>query len=782
MSTGLNLYQHLKNKATLYDFCFLYVFFGGLICSLFVQSEFLKSIISLPSFFFGPLLLGKVIDDVVESFRFRFFNRARVCAKGEDAELFSCVVYQFLLGIYSTLILVFSLRIISLFQLIKNLHFAILAVIVLDLLFIRRKNDAYFPHLSRSLKIHIPPLILMFLFCIFSFLIKMNFVEVPLPVFSGWNNLVETAQPAFRMMEKGIVVSLPRSVNFLYMVFACSLFNTDPVFFVYSGTLILTLVYAAGIYFLTCKFSSNVFLSMFSGILGIFLNAGIPAHNIPYYQFKSSSILASLYPWVLLMVIEKAENKYCSLKKTFLFVLVMGILSFSLFMTFSLTVANLICSLLGITLEFWGLIIKDWCILSFPLVGILVDFKFKNMPVRATLLTLISVVILHIHSREGMLCISSLLFLIFFCQILKRENGERFVRIFSSSVFFFILLVWTGVWNIPIPISSLVTSFPLPSLSHVINEKKTCLITGNGTILLCFTILGTALSFFSKNKYNLLALSALSYASFLYFFPDYFMTRAINLLTPFMALFISQAMFALCNIMGYIFSPSDKIVSQCKCTLSNIIVILLVIVLVMSNLPISTFTKFSLDRTRSQAVSGLGSRMTMYEYEAGVWLRENTEETDVIISDYWTMMLLNQVSNKIWITEKSFVAWVLPQTNKNLLFYIKNAIFKANDSDCAYRAIRNLPNMLESNIHWTERYYLDCIGIDIKDLKFLLVVSPRTIAWMERADEHKFVHDQWYLPFSSIKPQNLDIFNDSRFELIYRIPEKIYVFRVSNET
>lgn len=765
MILKLNILKvHLEAETTFYELSLLYLFLGSIVCSIFIQSEIIKAVISLPSFFIIPLLFGKVIDDMARLIKRRVKNEITIS--------FSHLIYQFLLGTFLTLILVFSLQMAYLYYVVRNLHFIILAIIALDLMLMRYKYKM-FPHFSQNMINHTFSLALLVLFSIIPFITKLSFVDPPLPAWGGWNLPSITVQPALRMINSGVVESLARSVGFLYIGPSCFIFNVDPSYFVYSGTLILTVIYSIGIYFLTYKFSNNIFLSLMSGIFGIFINISPYFHNMIIYVFKYNQIITSLNPWIILMITENIEKKRCSLKKTIIFIIIISIITFSLFMLDSINFSKFIVTSLSISNKFFDSFLKNLLLLSFPLLSLLIDFKLKDLPISASLLALIFTILLYTVPPIALIHISSFLFLIFFDQIIKRKKGKVIVGMFSSILFFFIILVWTDIWKYSISISNIYTPSSI-KYSTILWVKRTNFIEGNSNILIFLSIIGSFFMFFSKNRYNLLSLSMFSYTSFLYFFPDYNMRRALNLMTPFMAIAISQIVFILYKKIIDKFSYYFRSHLHKKYTLIHMIVLFILVIIVMSSIPDPLYTKFS----RCETLSKTGSNMTRYEYEAAVWLRENTNETEVIISDYWTMMLLNQISNKIWTIGPCMEAQYLPEENKDFLFYLKHNLFNAQDGKQAYQAIRYLPLMLDVNMHWTEKYYMDRRRLYISDLTFLIVLSPRTVAWMEKSDQDELVHDQRFPIFSSINLENLDIFDNDRFKLIYEIPSKLYIFRV----
>ena len=173
-----------------------------------------------------------------------------------------------------------------------------------------------------------------------------------------------------------------------------------------------------------------------------------------------------------------------------------------------------------------------------------------------------------------------------------------------------------------------------------------------------------------------------------------------------------------------------------------------------------------------------GSKMMDYEYTTALWLRYHTRETDLIISDYWTMMLLNPISNHIWITDKKMFASDLDPEYIPILNRLRNEVFKASSSREAYEALLNLSKIIIAEIDWVEQYYINCMNISIDRLGFLIVITPRTVTWIEYN-----ISDVITPSFSYVNQKYLLIFNDTNyFDLVFFIPQKVYVFKLLNSS
>jgi hypothetical protein len=134
------------------------------------------------------------------------------------------------------------------------------------------------------------------------------------------------------------------------------------------------------------------------------------------------------------------------------------------------------------------------------------------------------------------------------------------------------------------------------------------------------------------------------------------------------------------------------------------------------------------------------------------------------------MLFLTSLSNKVWLTSKQMHGSIAA-TYHQILLLIKDNVFKAADAETAYRAIQAIKGV----IPWEERYYLEYSNINPENLTFLVVISSRTVRWIEQESL-----DDVHLPeYSEVSFEHLEIFNDTRyFKLLYSIDEKLFIFEV----
>ena len=84
---------------------------------------------------------------------------------------------------------------------------------------------------------------------------------------------------------------------------------------------------------------------------------------------------------------------------------------------------------------------------------------------------------------------------------------------------------------------------------------------------------------------------------------------------------------------------------------------------------------------------------------------------------------------------------------------------------------------LRDGIDWTEKYYCNYVGIDTENITFLIVLSSRTVTWLETGDM-----DVMEPQHSGVDSRYLAVFNNTRyFEQLIQISDQIYVFKVVND-
>jgi len=173
--------------------------------------------------------------------------------------------------------------------------------------------------------------------------------------------------------------------------------------------------------------------------------------------------------------------------------------------------------------------------------------------------------------------------------------------------------------------------------------------------------------------------------------------------------------------------------------------------------------------------SSQGKFVADYEWEAAEWIRNNLPENIAIVSDYETIMILTPLGNKMWVTAKGMDIRDISRNEecKQVMQIIKYEILKSNSSESAYLAIQKLRSL----IHVQERSYMSYIGMDPNELDFIVVVSSRTVKWIEQEGITDVFEPQYF----DVDPKYLQVFNAKHFKLLYMIDSKLYIFKVEDK-
>jgi hypothetical protein len=159
----------------------------------------------------------------------------------------------------------------------------------------------------------------------------------------------------------------------------------------------------------------------------------------------------------------------------------------------------------------------------------------------------------------------------------------------------------------------------------------------------------------NNKQRNFFVLSAFSLALFLYFFPEVFAYRFFREVTPLMAYLISFGLWRIFDVLDL------------RKRYSKLIFSTLIILLLLPSLIVPVYQRYY--------HSSLGDHiLSAEEYSVSKWLRENTPDNALLISDYVTMQLISTLSNKMLPTPRSYRVDALSQDDIQTIWKIKNML------------------------------------------------------------------------------------------------------------
>lgn len=735
-----------------------YLYIGLFLTHIFDLPEIFKSLFSLPSFILIPLLIG---ISFIESIK---ILKKNILLDLHGASYFAlCLLCG--LGLLSFLSVL--LQLLHLEFLIQNFGYFVLVLSSLFFIVFSYfgKANQLSSELSLLLKRWWKQL---FFLCTIAFgllIYKLTIIPVPFTPWSSWANPIAQIQAVMRFIDQGFFDVTQRWMEIVFSSISCKIFNiTCPEFFIYFATLIVTFILAVGTFALAKIFVNKTWVAVICGVFSMFLNSPIGYHEVVTYHFKSNTLLISLMPWIILLAITFFNKIQVQKFKNVIMLMVPSALFFVGLIIIRSSITYNFLFETGFSYEMQFTLFRPLLTILIPSLFFCIALLFKTKPVLTIsgVLMFLNAVLYTTNESDFIIYFVAFELFILLYYFLRRTPiySKLSLKIIAVVFSIIIFLIWINVISLPdLHLSSLL-GFEQPIVDNSFDYKKVVLSNGNGLMTLYLLGIGISFLIFSRSKRDSLLLGILIILFGIFFFPEYWSIRMVGMTTPFIALALSKVFE---SIFRFSYSlPWKK--KKIKLT-STFVVVLIVLIVLIPGLLSPIYTKLT---------SSPPSRLTSYEYEAAVWLRENTRETEIIISDYWTMLLLNPLSNKIWFTDRQFEAKYIDVEYKELLNELKINVFQASNSEDAYCSLLNLTLPIRENIDWTEKYYMNTKDIKQEAVVFLIVLSSRTVEWLKTSDLD--VNTPQYLPIDSLY---FVPFNDTqKFRELFSIPQQIYIFKV----
>lgn len=713
---------------------FLYLVFGSMVSLVLPLSDFLRSFLALPSWVILPYFVGGFISGL---FRLKFdFKGIRKAG-----------IFSFFLGIYSIVVLAFTLKLLSLFLLLRNF---VVLLLMLSFLYLAGKtwNKSRGRQLSQLIS---PSKVAILISCVVVGAIPALISRFPLPFPYGTIETIsipmEQYQPTIRLLETGYM-QLPRIYDSISLAFGSTLFGVDPLAIIWSSSFLMMAIYSTGLFLFAYALSRNRGLALFVASVGSFINL-YPFRDAPFL-FRSNVFLYVLFPILLYLVYENISKKEYDKRQ----VVVAVVFLYALYLVFYFLRWNN---------SFWQLFVpkdllypNEWyshiwlpstflaTVLGFPITIILSKHLFRGnsfLKENRILLLVLIFSLTAFMNQEDFIFVFFVFSFVLFSFLIRDEKGHIISRLLSLLT---IGLIVFQRFIYEIPISSPITRVLAPSLLSVFDiysftQRFIWLIhTANKELVVFLFLVGATVLLLSKKRTDALALSMLSLALVLYFAPEQYTYRVFKQLSMFMAYSVGVGFIAIHRLLitGDVFGNNHKRRTRNPVThqlLGASLFSLLAVLLLVPSLVSPIFERSFVSEMSKPMVSSS-------EFEAAMWLRQNTPEYSVIISDYATMQLLAPLADKLMLTAKSWRAEDLNQYDQQTYWLIKNNVLtplfgdewsSLNSSDTRTRI--DLQNLIQ-RMHISEATYSDATGIPWRNSELLLVLSDRTIEWIRQSD------------------------------------------------
>jgi len=352
-----------------------------------------------------------------------------------------------------------------------------------------------------------------------------------------------------------------------------------------------------------------------------------------------------------------------------------------------------------------------------------------------------------IHTFEGLIYV--IIITVFMLNLLlvdKKCTVVNIVNTFSILIIFTVLqLIDKGVVIVPREISINIpyityTTLPLGYIYRperyfeVLKEVVTEPVLYFTIAVILLRSLPKMICCHSEDRIFSSATSTFILALLIYFLPIKDIVRAIAVLSPFIAYFVSMGITNLTSIVANHNIVNNIAIKRRNHTipLSSFVKYTFVLFLILS--ATTVYVSYINDKISK---AGTLSLISDYEYEAALYIRNTTPRNAVIISDPETIFIISGISGRKIPIKRGMLVESLQFEDLIVLYWIKHNIFLTN-------------NPAENE------FYLRLIG----GCHPIVVLSTRTVKWLEQR-HFQFVR----------KPQ------EDNVELLKRLAEKLTTFR-----
>jgi len=743
------------------EVAFTYVIIIIIIMRCLKISEFVSSLLVLPAFIVIPSLFGEIVIKV--------FRHLRVFAKSVPFSIPSLFIFSWLLGSHFMAVLFLVSTLLHLQLLVKWLPILITCLITANLVYERTKARS----VKKSIRVSATSLfslILVSLVAVGVISITKEFVLFPRIWGNTYFMLQYNVLYAYRTVEGGFFYG-GNWPDWLYSSLIYSLFGVNPLYFMWSAPFIIGIMYALGIYSVTLRMSGDIKLAIISGVFSMLIHFT----RWPPSQFmhlKSNIIMFAVFPWILLNTYEILNrNKYEVKNILKILVMLFGII-LSIFVSF-----RLLYQLPWRSPE-WSLFIETTIqpivMAVLPFLGLLLSKIFKRDVYKGLFLLLFiqNVTFCFMHTGEPLLYLLTLS-IFTLAYVMAKVNSARASFLISLLIFFSFLYLYLQLNGLKIYSTNLFSPILYPELKL---ENPIDFSYRNTTLfnlayphaLPYLLVIGAIFALFSRKKENVLMTFMLAFLLLCLFLPDLMAPRFYHLLAPFSSYTLSFGFISIIKESCKIFKWKRSL------RIKHVTCLFLIAIMFLTTFPplIAHVREQSYLRSLPPPEGYTLTSIVDYEYEAALWIKENLPETTVIVSDYKTIQVLGSIGDTIWLPGRGMGAETLDEESKELLNRIKNDVFKANCSEEAFRTILTLPKLM----HVQDKRYIKYAGIKQDNLTFIVVLSSRTVKWLNQQS----INDVLEAQYASIPQEYLRIFLDPKyFELIYTDKDGyLYIFKL----
>ena len=765
---------HYLKKNSIFKICFLnYIFLSFIFNSFIIEEEFIKTIIGAPHLFLMPCSIGNLFYKLLsKSIRLNFKRKVHFVVE---------LTIYWVFGLFLITLVALIL------QLFNGFSVFIFSLIVL-LLYI--SGILYFDGHSKLEQFDKKR------FTIFLVILLIGLIPlIILKLYTGFPGSYSIVVYRFNHISESIIqrniIILEQQTDYLpifpIVISAISyIFNVETISLFWIGPFIIETIFFCGVYtFILYIFKERIY-AFLSGIISLYiLTWNTNFYFPPVFELQPRSITFAIFPYIFYLILKYYQNSdkkmKFKIKKNFTDILFLVLNYFIIFTAMFLTKHREISN-------------RKVTISLVLLILILINLSYLRI-IKSNKFYLFNLLIFFItlplfHTLESFYYFFVLFLLIIFKHIEMNTNGRFSIKkisllysISSLILMFLLFLIITNIifidpeffrlfdilinintnpnifqdfliclQSITIPISVFVFIYMLKIIfkasDNQLNNQMVLIflivlliylmpimdivrIGGSFVVFITFFIISFTIFIFhaiDKLKTHFLVITF-----------EKFMSRVIGKLK--VASFVN-------TFKKSIFKMIPKLNKKFKKTYIKGIILLIIIIPL-----IFPFVNY-IENKQNQLNSSNLSLYSYYEYNMGIWIRDNTPSNSIIISDPETVYLISGISGREIIIPTVMLVQDLRLEDHVILDLIKNNILKTLDPEMAYN-------------------YSSLLG---KENTAIIIISGRTLKWISQ-NSYQFIQK----PFSFYNTTCFEkFFNNSYFRFLKKFGEdEIFAFELA---
>ena len=502
-----------------------------------VVPEIVKSFIAIPVLVFLPILFGNALICMIQ----------KVWSKNmkdtfSHLGLIPSLIFEWFLGFYSIYALVFVFLLHT-----QNILLTLAVMVVICWIGAFRLDRERFTYNSTLINKRTTLLLLALIIVGLIPVSVIKYGTFPLPVSRAFTVGGHLYRYVYNIAEYGIPdtpydVGHPASLNILYGLVS-KMFSLDPLALLWSVSFLLLVLLSVGIFLFTYTFSGSQRLGLMASIIGVWILSGTNAAAYPAAP-EAGYVMYALCPLIFYMFLSFGLMEEIKLRHV--------MYSIVLNLVFVLALRYIVSININWTANSPYLVVYQILILSYLLMVFLA--LCKNIIFALPFSIGLGAVAIHALYHGPLVLLVAATLLVFY-RVNIRSNRRTMLPIiiqYSLIVFTFVYISLQLLDLIEIPVYNLISAFLglKGGWEYTFDVKYDFLIMGAGEFALVLFFLGMLFLLLSKSKQDFTFATIATLVLLVYFLPEGWSYRAVDVLAPFLAYAVSSAIRKLVATTG----------------------------------------------------------------------------------------------------------------------------------------------------------------------------------------------------------------------------------------